>query len=143
MIETIGDIWNHHGSGKWIVITTNGYVTRVGNCVMGRGTALQASKRFPNLPKELGDKIAVNGNHSYTFAKYRIITFPVKRNWYEAAAPHLIQRSVDELIANADALHLTEVYMPRPGCGNGGLRWDAVRPLLEPLDGRFRVVNLA
>ena len=34
------------------------------------------------------------------------------------------------------------VVLPRPGCGNGGLRWQDVRPLLGlSLDDRFIVVD--
>jgi len=34
------DIWKYHDRHTPIVITTNGYVKRNGECVMGRGIAL-------------------------------------------------------------------------------------------------------
>ena len=39
-------------------------------------------------------------------------------------------------------MHLDKVYMARPGCGNGQLKWEDVKPLIAPiLDDRFIVVE--
>ena len=131
MKEIQGNIWNWHDAGAYIVVPTNGYVKKNGECVMGRGIARQAAIKFPNLPKELGRAIMHTGNRVYVFDGLRIITFPVKHNWWERADPELIEKSANEL---RDGIYIALdelVVMPRVGCGNGRLSWTVVRPILE------------
>lgn len=143
MREITGDIWDYHNQGHWIVITTNGAVRKDGACVMGRGVAKQATQKFPYLAHELGKWIKKAGNALHIMPEYKIITFPVKHNWWEKASLELIEYSCASLVACADFHGLQAVYMVRPGCGNGQLHWEnEVRPLLEKcLDGRFIVVE--
>lgn len=143
MKEVTGDLWAYHAQGAWVVITTNGIVAARGTAVMGRGVAQQAAQRFPLLPRALAMNLTQSGNHVYAFPFCRVITFPVKAHWRDRAAPGLIRQSVKELVDLVDAgggVPLP-VYLVRPGCGNGGLRWAAVKPLLAPLDDRFVVVE--
>ncbi len=93
MIEAPGDLWDHHAAGQWVVITTNGIVRKDGACVMGRGVALQAAQRFPDLPFVLGAAIEVDGNHVHAFRDFRVFSFPVKQHWIEPADPDLTRGS--------------------------------------------------
>ena len=130
--ELIGDIWTlANRDHAWVVITTNGDVRHDYLAVMGRGIAREAAIRFPRLLAELGERIALTGNHLHHFDAYELITFPVKHHWRELAALRLIERSARELAVYASEIN-RPVYLVRPGCGNGGLHWDAVRPRLEP-----------
>jgi hypothetical protein len=132
MTEIQGDLWDHIHAG-YIVITTNGYVNSKGKCTMGRGNALQAAQRYPELPKLLGTRIEEDGNHLFEFVlgDVKILTFPVKVMWWEPAKQWLIQRSCKELlmfIGNRDV----NVFIPRAGCMNGQLDWlRQVRPIYE------------
>jgi len=142
MKEIKGNIWDFH-ERSWVVITTNGSVKRNGEVVMGRGVALQAKKKFPDLPKILGNCInGPIGNHVTLQPIFHLLTFPVKHNWYEKADLKLIKRSCEELLETVDILK-PPFYMVRPGCGNGGLSWEKeVKPILEKyLDDRFIVVE--
>jgi len=91
--EISGNIWDYYDKGNWIVITTNGTIKQNGECVMGRGVALDAKIRFPEFPLKLGYMIEHAGNIVADFPKYRIITFPVKNNWFEKADINLIEKS--------------------------------------------------
>ena len=141
MKEVFGNLWEFDGI---IAITTNGFVKRVGTCVMGRGCAKQATIRFPGLPHKLGTRIAADGNHVFYFPEHRLITFPVKHTWWEVADLGLIERSARELLKLIEVKKIKEaVYLPRPGCGNGRLKWEGVKKLLSPIlkSDQFHIVT--
>jgi len=148
MKEIEGDIWDYHEENNWIVITTNGTLKNDGSLVMGKGIALQAVERFPQLPSLLGCYVKDYGNHVLPVMQYKIITFPVKNDWRKVADTKLIVRSCIEIVYICDIQwhymfkQLSKVYLPRPGCGVGGLNWEEVKPICEKyLDERFVVVN--
>lgn len=142
MKEITGNLWDFHAKGGWVVITTDGSIRKDGSCVMGRGVALEAKERFPSLPKIIGDSLYLNGNVPLAVKCFRIITLPVKFRWFERACLSLITDGVKELANIATKHSLTEVCLVRPGCGNGGLDWKDVKPILKKyLDDRFIVVE--
>jgi len=147
MKEIVGDIWNYWERGNWIVIPTNGNVNKYGCAIMGKGLALEAKERFPNLSYELGRRLSMVGINLEIFFEYRIIAFPVKYDWTKEANLELISSSADSLSKCSVANFLREglIYLPRVGCGKetGKLDWKIVKPVLEVfLDDRFTVVNL-
>lgn len=140
MKEATGNLWTYPADYR--IITTNGTIKRNGECVMGRGCAKEAMKKWPLLPKLLGNQLKLHGNRVHYFAEYKLFTFPVKHNWYEDADENLISGSVAylECLARGDMKASTFV-MPRPGCGNGHLQWDNVRPFLESLPDNVTVIT--
>jgi hypothetical protein len=146
MREARGDLFEL-ARGKVLCLTTNGTIKRSGECVMGAGCAKQAAKLWPDAPMKLGSRIAEHGNAVMSLdvglGDYKMVfAFPVKHNWWEVADIKLIEHSASQLKAAVDSLGLDEVYVPRPGCGNGGLEWAAVRPVIEPyFDDRFILVS--
>lgn len=145
MRELTGDLWEVEADAR--AITTNGFVKTNGRAVMGRGVAAQALQRFPDINWTLGRLIAANGNHVGMLGwagdlRSWLLSFPVKHHWRQMADLALIERSARELIWVADECKFNTVVLPRPGCGNGGLRWEDVKPVIEPLlDDRFVVVE--
>ncbi len=141
MKEVTGDIWDFHKKGHWIVITTNGNLNTKGEAVMGRGIALQAKQRYPELPSELGKQVRTSGNYLHYDGKRSLLFFPTKHNWWEKSDLSLIEQSCRELVGISSDFK-PPIYMVKPGCGAGGLDWEDVKPILEKyLDGRFVVVN--
>lgn len=143
MKEITGDLWDYVNDG-YIVVTTNGAVNSRGECVMGRGTAIQAKNRYPGIAKRIGTMVRTHGNHVYIFDMdgFCLITFPVKHHWSEPADIKLIGRSLSELNILVNRTHATKIFLPRPGCGNGGLSWVVVGQLLRDLlDDRFTIVE--
>lgn len=130
-----------------IVITTNGIVKKNGEAVMGAGIALAMAKKAPLFPKVFGDKLKKDGNHVSLFfvpqvKGRKVITFPVKNHFKEKASLELIERSCQEIVKLADKCKLTQICLPRPGCGVGGLKWKQVEPILEKyFDERFTIVD--
>ena len=142
MIERREDMWEV--SCDVICITTNGTIKKDGSCVMGRGCALQAREKFPGIDKKLGDLIKQNGNKVQVITNNGrcIVVFPVKHNWNELANHDLIEKSTKQLVDLTNLCGWATVVLPRPGCNNGGLSWENVKPiLLKYLDDRFIIVN--
>lgn len=147
MFEQRGNLWQI-AAGKMLVLATNGTVKERDNtCVMGRGIALEAKMRFPQLPYRLGCLIKEGGNHVKLlggYGSYTILSAPVKHQWFEEADIELIRRSAVELAALADKVEAPpmSIYLPRLGCGNGKLSWTVVKPIISPiLDDRFTAVT--
>jgi len=156
MREIIGNLWDFHTKGRWVVVPTNGDVNRRGEAVMGRGVAYQARMKYPGIVTDLGHLLKTHGNHVYPLTKYRMFSFPVKVHWYLMADLRLIALSCDELrkvfevAANRRGDHMAEtilqidnVYIPRVGCGFGQLIWKDVFPILSERlsDDRFIAVS--
>uniref|UniRef100_A0A6M3X5E3 Macro domain-containing protein n=1 Tax=viral metagenome TaxID=1070528 RepID=A0A6M3X5E3_9ZZZZ len=143
MKEKIGDIWK--ANCNIICITTNGIVKKNGELVMGKGIALQAKQRYPRLAKHWGRYVNMSGNvpHMYEFNDVKLLSFPTKNNWMDKSDMSLIKSST-QLIANrSDLWYYKSIALPRPGCGNGGLKWEDVKKEIEPiLDDRFIVYSL-
>lgn len=143
MKEVKGDLWKFHEADKWVCITTNGTVRKDGRLVMGRGCALEAALKFPDLSKYLGSLVKGFGNIPLVLEKQTIITFPVKYHWHEKANLNLIIQSAHMVKKIVDMMELKELHIPRPGCGNGKLDWSVVKPELKKIftDDRFIIVS--
>jgi O-acetyl-ADP-ribose deacetylase (regulator of RNase III) len=156
MREKVGDLFEQYDADA-IVITTNACTNAQGKAIMGRGVAEQAARRFPGLDRALGHRLMDRGSVQVqvflgsagmtdreTNQPRTVVALPVKYDWSKPASTVLIKRCLDELVLITKALGWRHVVLPRPGCGNGGLNWDDIRPILiEKLDDRFTVVELA
>ncbi len=142
MREIVGDLWEVHASGAIVAITTNGMVTKSGKSIMLRGCARQAADRYPELPKILGALVIHHGNHVFDLGR-GIVSFPVEEDPYCNPDIRLIEQSCREIVELADYKSWSEVLVPRPGCGGGGLEWSEVKPVVEKyFDDRFHVISM-
>lgn len=140
MIEATGNLWTYPAVVR--VITTNGSVRNNLHAVMGRGCAAEAKYRYPGLPLRLGLQIRREGNRVFYFPGLQIISFPVKHQWMEMADLELIRASTLQLLELIQTFGSKyQIVMPRPGCGNGGLQWEQVRPLLVDLPDTVTVIT--
>ena len=140
MRELRQDLWSVKACAR--VVTTNGMCRRDGSAIMGAGCALQAAKRFPNLPRELGVLLRSDGNRVHLFPAYRLATLPTKHDWRDPSDIDLILAGVRQLVDFADQRGWPSVVMTRPGCGLGRLSWAVVGPqLASVLDDRFIIVH--
>lgn len=148
MLEDRLDIWTEPCDA--ICITTNGFVKVNGALVMGAGVAGQAQARYPAFPKIAGAAVKRHGNIVMAFHSDHLernhfydppsnqwfITFPVKHKWFESADLELIEQSANQLMTMLSEPAFSswkKVLLPRPGCGNGHLSWDQVKPVIQPI----------
>ena len=107
---------------------------------MGKGIALQFKKAFPAYFKSyeqackrkevvLG-KMFVFDNGQLTRPCW-IVNFPTKGHWRSRSRISDLKAGLDDLRAVTVGLKVTSIALPPLGCGNGGLNWADVRPLIE------------
>lgn len=141
MLESKGDLWDSKYDTYYRCITTNGILNSKGELIMGAGIALQAKQKYPDLSSRLGKLVKESGNHPYIFPEYKIISFPTKNHWKDKSHIGLIIRSCNELVIIANDENIKSIILPQPGCGNGGLLWSEVKPIISKiLDDRFTVL---
>jgi O-acetyl-ADP-ribose deacetylase (regulator of RNase III) len=108
------------------------------NCigVMGKGIALQFRQRFPAMFEDYKRRcdqklVCIGEPYRYQEANgAQIINFPTKDHWRSLSRLADIKRGLDYFAAHASAWSLSSVAMPSLGCGNGGLEWSEVGPLI-------------
>lgn len=138
------DLWGADADLR--CVTTNGWVNPAsGKVVMGRGCAKEIRDALPGVDSRLGSLIRKHGNRPMRFAKVNgadVVSLPVKHHWRQDADLALIESSIRSLVLLTNKFCYTNVLIPRPGCGNGRLKWADVRKVIEPLlDDRFTVVS--
>jgi hypothetical protein len=135
----------------YVVIPTNLCVDKDGLAVMGRGLAKQFSDEIPTLKQWLGRRLRCFGNRIQVFPTARLIAVPTKQDWKDKSDLKLIESGLAQLenLIHHDKNHyggrISHVYVPRLGCGLGGLKWGDVEPLVSKWLGNssyFTVVSL-
>lgn len=67
--------------------------------------------------------------HGLTAPKY-VINFPTKVHWRHPSKLEYIQKGLIDLVKVVQDLEIKSIAIPPLGCGNGGLDWKKVRPLI-------------
>lgn len=143
MIEEQLNVWSKHSQSNCLIgILTNGSVKENGSLVMGRGIAKQAKDRIPGIDRELGYLVRSTGNHCY-FLGSGIFSFPTKEDWRDDSKLVRIKKSAWELDKAALKYYYLKFYLPRPGCGNGRLKWEEVEPIMKQLPDNVIVCTFA
>lgn len=116
-------------------------LVNTGNCVgvMGKGIALQFKQAYPDNFRayekackrgevHLGRMVVFSLGKS---APRYIINFPTKDHWKAKSKLDDVRTGLADLIEVIQANGITSIAVPPLGCGNGGLDWDAVYPLIK------------
>jgi O-acetyl-ADP-ribose deacetylase (regulator of RNase III) len=111
------------------------------NCVgvMGKGIALQFKNKWPGnfdfyhaackAGRVAPGKMLVFDAGAYAQPHY-IINFPTKDHWRGSSKLSFIEDGLVDLVAHIQALGIRSIAIPPLGCGNGGLDWADVKPLI-------------
>ncbi|MBQ7678681.1 MAG: macro domain-containing protein, partial [Butyrivibrio sp.] len=128
MIIKIGDLFD--SKCETIVNTVN----CVG--VMGKGIALEFKKKYPEMFEQYQSlckegKVQPGIPYVYQTAKGRkILNFPTKGHWRSPSQISFISDGLDWFIEHYAEYGIKSVAFPGLGCGNGGLSWNVVGPLM-------------
>lgn len=120
-----------------LVNTVNSQLSDFGNPVMGAGVALAFKERFPSIMRPYGDAIK---SGELTPGRALLFDLPDGRQWAALATKDhykdsskeaWVEAGLKELGEKMRAAGLTSVALPPPGCGNGGLDWKKIEPLVH------------
>ena len=119
--------------------------------VMGKGIALMFKERFPENcaayeaackagELEVG-RMFVTPGAELTGPRW-IINFPTKKHWRHPTKLEWIHSGLDALKQEIRDRRIRSIAIPPLGCGNGGLDWAVVRPLIESALGHLAEVEV-
>ncbi len=108
--------------------------------VMGKGIALQFKNTFPlnyklyqdackNGKLITGQLLVVNENDLLRGEK-TIVNFPTKQHWKHPSTYEYIESGLITLREFLIQHPVESLAMPALGCGNGGLDWGVVKPMI-------------
>ncbi|WDF79044.1 macro domain-containing protein [Mucilaginibacter sp. KACC 22773] len=108
--------------------------------VMGKGIALQFKQAFPFNYKKYKEacrkgelvtgKLLVVKDSNLLTGEKTIINFPTKQDWRNPAKNEYIASGLIELLSYLKQSKLKSIALPALGCGNGGLDWQVIKPML-------------
>lgn len=133
------NLWDIVEPDDLMCITVNMCINSKSELVMGKGNALQAKTRFPELVKYW----AYNKSTYKTDKGYSLYPFITKRDWRNPSSYNLIKSSLNGLIEYVNDNPIHRVILPMPGCGCGGLDYNTVMTILLSyrLDNRYIIVK--
>lgn len=129
MIEYLrGDIFM---SPAQVIVNT---VNTVG--VMGKGIALEYKKRYPDMfveyKKACENKDLKCGKLMLWYGSdHWILLFPTKEHWRGSSKMEYIRLGLEAFRQHYADYNITSIAFPKLGCGNGGLKWEDVKLVME------------
>jgi O-acetyl-ADP-ribose deacetylase (regulator of RNase III)/uncharacterized protein YwgA len=108
------------------------------NCVgiMGKGIAQIFKKDYPDMFADYAvrceqGKVRLGEPYHYTdLTGTSIVNFPTKGHWRTSTHLADVEAGLDYFVKNFRRWKITSVAFPPLGCGNGGLDWSMVGPIM-------------
>lgn len=104
--------------------------------VMGKGIASVFKGRYPEmfeayrkLCKE--EQFQIGQLWLWKATGQLILNFPTKKHWRNPSKLSYVEAGLRKFVDQYERRGIREIAFPRLGCGNGGLDWNDVRPLME------------
>jgi O-acetyl-ADP-ribose deacetylase (regulator of RNase III)/uncharacterized protein YwgA len=127
------------------------------NCVgvMGKGVALEFKRRWPEnykVYKKACDGKKLRPGQMLTFElgnllekseQKFIINFPTKDHWRAKSKLEYISEGLEALVLDIKKYKIKSLALPPLGCGNGGLDWNTVRPMMLKRLSELEDVNVS
>lgn len=133
MIEKACDLWIEPAEYRCILTSA---AVAGGEAVLETPSARTAATRFAGLALDLGRLITARGNHVHVL-RPGLCSFPIKQYQWAGPSLQIIERSAREL---AEIVGTAKTLLPRPGCGDGELKWEDVAKALAFLPDNVIIV---
>ncbi len=129
-----------HCTGDLLKADTDALVNAVNLCgVMGKGIAQLFKERYQDnylayRSAFMAGELCMGKMFIFTrldqSPKY-IVNFPTKEHWRNRSRLDFIENGLRDLVESITKLKIGSIAVPALGCGNGGLDWSTVEPLIE------------
>lgn len=114
------------------------------NCVgvMGKGVALEFKNRWPanfRAYKKVCDSGSLKPGRMFVYDTKELfasegprylVNFPTKAHWRSKSKIEYVENGLDALVDAIVEYDIKSIAIPPLGCGNGGLDWEVVKPLI-------------
>lgn len=155
MQEIKEDVWSLLDENSTLCVLTNDTVIKMYDAVtmqdiiynpMRAGIAGECKWRNPEFPKLVGlailRKTRYAGFDAKTHAEF--FRFSTKYEIHDEKSDlNLIEASLKDLVKYIQKNPERKIYLPRPGCGIGGLNWEnEVKPLVEKYLGSYKNIYI-
>jgi O-acetyl-ADP-ribose deacetylase (regulator of RNase III)/uncharacterized protein YwgA len=109
------------------------------NCVgiMGKGVAQEFKRRYPAMFEDYAQRCErkqVRLGEPFLYKDktgYLIVNFPTKDHWRSPSRLSDIEKGLDFFAQHYSQWGIKSIAFPPLGCGNGGLNWTEVGPLIH------------
>ena len=108
------------------------------NCVgvMGKGIAKAFKKREPDMftaYKNICDQKLLEPGKLWLWrgSEQWVLNFPTKIHWRNPSRMEWVEAGLEKFVNTYETQGITDIAFPKLGCGNGGLSWEDVKPLME------------
>lgn len=126
------------------------------NCVgiMGKGVALEFKNRWPanfKAYKKVCDAKELKPGQMFVFDTHELfatdgprylVNFPTKAHWRAKSKLAYVEDGLDALAQAIKEYGIKSIAIPPLGCGNGGLDWADVKPLIVKRLGKLEGVDV-
>ena len=104
--------------------------------VMGKGIALEFKNRYPDMFNRYRTfcerkQIDIGILYLYESPNKWVLNFPTKKHWRNPSKIEWIEEGLKKFVQTYQDRGITSIAFPQLGCGNGGLPWGEVRPVME------------
>lgn len=107
--------------------------------IMGKGIALMFKEQFPDNYEAYARACSTGGvkigtmfvtESTELFGPRWIINFPTKTHWRVKTRVEWIEEGMKDLVRTVREKNIRSIAIPPLGCGNGGLDWHELRPVI-------------
>ena len=104
--------------------------------VMGKGLALEFKKRYPRMFDEYKKQCRDGWLYVGSFMLWRakdhfVLNFPTKKHWKDPSSLIYVEAGLLSFVNKYESYGISSIAFPKLGCGNGGLDWKTVKPVME------------
>lgn len=104
--------------------------------IMGKGIAAEFKQRYPGMFERYAryckdGSLDIGKLYLYRTPNKLVLNFPTKKHWKQPSKLEYIEAGLRKFVDTYEAHGIASISFPQLGCGNGGLSWTEVQPLME------------